>query len=190
MNLFANMEKEFELEPGETVLVEARKHWFIFVMELLPFVILALLPFALLPFLVAIPQLAPFTGFVTMEGGASRAVLGVWLLATWTGAWGFFTRYYLNVWVLTDRRIVEVTQHGFFNREVSSTLLARVQDVTTEVRGVLFSLLGIGNIHVQSAGTVDEFHMNGVGNPEKLRDLILSHVSTHANQPAGERAGL
>lgn len=180
-SLFANMEKEFELEPGETVLVEARKHWFIFAMELLPFAILALLPFTILPFLSAVPALAPFTDFAALSGPASRAALGIWLLAVWTGAWGFFTRYYLNVWILTDRRIVEITQHGFFNREVSSTLLARVQDVTTEVRGVLLSLLGIGNIHVQSAGTVDEFHMNGVGQPEKLRDMILAHVSKHTS---------
>jgi membrane protein YdbS with pleckstrin-like domain len=178
-SLFSDLQKEFELEPGEMVLVEARKHWFVFTIELLPFAALAILPFAISPMIERVPQLAPYASFASMSEGASRAALAIWLLAVWTASWGFFTRYYLHVWVLTNLRVVEVTQHGFFSREVSSMLLARVQDVTTEVSGVLFSLLGIGNIHVQSAGAVDEFHMNGVGEPEKLRDLILSHTSRH-----------
>jgi len=39
--------KEFELEPGEHVVQEARKHWFIFLGELLPYAIIAVIPFAL-----------------------------------------------------------------------------------------------------------------------------------------------
>ena len=178
MNFSVNLAREFELEPGEEVLVEARKHWLLFAMELLPFAILAVVPLALPTLLALAPPLAPYAAFASAGNSTGRLVYGIWLLFVWTAAWGAFTRYYLNVWILTNTRIVEVTQHRFFDRQVSSTLLHRVQDVTTEVSGVLFSLLHIGNIHVQSAGTVDEFHMNGVAHPERLRDLILARVST------------
>ena len=187
MNFSVNLAKEFELEPGEEVLVEARKHWVLFALGLVPYAILAILPLFIPLFLHSLgnagqgPYASPFAqyaGFISLTSAAGRLAYGVWLLAVWTGAWGALTRYYLNVWILTNLRIVEVTQHNFFNREVSSTLLNRVQDVTTEVSGVLFSLLGIGNIHVQSAGTVDEFHMDGVASPEQLRDMILTRVST------------
>jgi hypothetical protein len=182
MNLFSvDLTKEFELEPGEEVLVEARKHWLLFTLELLPFAVLAILPVVLPtllgPLIALAPPLAPYADMIRVGSSAGRIIYGVWLLSVWTAAWGFYTRYYLNVWVLTNTRIVEITQRRFFDRQVSSTLLNRVQDVTTEVSGVLFSLLHIGNIHVQSAGTVDEFHMEGVANPERLRDIILARVA-------------
>ena len=107
-----------------------------------------------------------------------RAALGIWLLMTWTGAWSAFTRYYLNAWVLTNERIVTIKQRGYFAREVSSVLLTRVQDVTTNVTGMLPSFLDIGNIKVQSAGAEIEFTMRGIPRPEQMRDIILKYVST------------
>ena len=155
--------KEFELGPNEHVVFQIRKHWFIFFVELLPYAIIAIIPFAIPHLIVLAPPLA-------------RTMLGIWLLITWTGAWSAFTKYFLNIWILTNERIVEIKQRSYFNREVSSLLLSRVQDVTTDVIGVLSSLLDIGHINVQSAGTTEYFHMHGIHRPEQLRDLILKYT--------------
>ncbi len=171
--------KEFELEPGEHVVLQARKHWFLFLAELLPYAILLVVPFALPKLLVLAPPAAPYAALFDYHAALARATLGAWLLVVWTSAWGAFTRYFLNVWILTNERIVDIKQAGFFNREVSSLFLSRVQDVTTEVEGVLPSLLGIGDITVQSAGAVDEFHMHGIPRPEQMRDVILRYTSLH-----------
>ncbi|MHB1769648.1 MAG: PH domain-containing protein [Minisyncoccota bacterium] len=171
--------KEFELEPGEHVVKQVRKHWFLFLAELLPFALLAVIPFALPSFLRLAPPLAHDAALFTVQTPLMRAALGIWLLVSWTGAWSAFTRYFLNAWVLTNERIVDIKQRGYFSREVSSVLLNRVQDVTTDVRGVLPSLLNIGDINVQSAGAVDKFHMRGIPRPEQMRDLILKYVSTN-----------
>ncbi len=170
--------KEFELEPGEHVVLEARKHWFIFLAELLPYAILAIIPFALPKLLVLAPPLARYADLFIYTTPIARAALGVWLLVIWTGAWGTFTRYFLNAWVLTNQRIVNIKQRGYFSREVSSLFLTRVQDVTTDVVGVLSSLLGIGDIKVQTAGEDVEFVMHGIPHPEQMRDVILKYVST------------
>jgi len=174
--------KEFELEPGEHVVMELRKHWFLFVASLLPYAILIVLPFALPKLLTLAPPLAKYAALFQYQTPVMRAVLGVWLLVWWTSAWGVFTRYYLNVWILTNMRIVDIKQRRYFSREVSSLFLNRVQDVTTDVTGVLSSLLGIGNIKVQTAAEDVEFVMNGIPRPEQLRDIILRYVST---KPAG-----
>jgi len=170
--------KEFELEPGEHVVLEARKHWFLFVGELLPYAILAVVPFALPKLLVLAPPVAQYAALFDYQTVLSRAMLGVWLLVTWTSAWGAFTRYFLNVWVLTNHRIVDIKQRRYFSREVSSLFLTRVQDVTTNVHGVLPSLLGIGDIKVQTAAEDVEFTMRGIPRPEQMRDIILRYVST------------
>lgn len=170
--------KEFELESGEHVVRETRKHWFLFLAELLPFAILMVLPFVLPKLLPLAPPLAPYASFFSYETPLARALLGVWLLLWWTGAWGAFTRYFLNAWVLTNKRIVNIKQRGFWNREVSSLFLTRVQDVTTGVEGILPSLLAIGNIKVQTAAEDVEFVMQGIPRPEQMRDIILRYVST------------
>lgn len=170
--------KEFELEPGEHVVLEARKHWFLFLTELLPFAIIAVIPFALPKLLVLAPPLVQWAGYFDYTTRVGQAGLGVWLLVTWTSAWGVFTRYFLNAWVLTNQRIVNIKQRRYFYREVSSLFLSRVQDVTSNVSGVLSSLLGIGDIKVQSAAEDIEFVMHGIPHPEQMRDVILRYVST------------
>ena len=177
--------KEFELEPGEHVVKEVRKHWFLFLGELLPYAIFMVIPFALPKLLVLAPPLAKYVDFFDYHTVLGRAGLGVWLLVVWTSAWGAFTRYFLNAWVLTNQRIATIKQRRFFFREVSSLLLPRVQDVTTNVTGVVSSLLGLGDIKVQSAGADVEFTMRGIPHPEHMRDLILKYVSEEPPKNAG-----
>lgn len=169
--------KEFELEPGEHLVIEARKHWFLFLGELLPFAIIAIIPFALPNLLTLAPPLAGYATLFDYHTPVMRATLGIWLLVTWTSAWGALTRYFLNAWVLTNQRIVTIKQCSYFNREVSSLFLSRIQDVTTNVVGVLPSLLGIGDIKVQTAAEDVEFVMHGIPRPEQMRDVILKYVS-------------
>ena len=178
-----NHAKEFELEADEHVVRQTRKHWLLFLIELLPSAILAILPFALPKLLLLAPPLVPYAARIDFTSPLMRAALGIWLLMTWTGAWSAFTRYYLNAWVLTNERIVTIKQRGYFAREVSSVLLTRVQDVTTNVTGMLPSFLDIGNIKVQSAGADVEFTMRGIPHPAQMRDLILKYVPENDGTP-------
>lgn len=177
--------KEFELEPGEHVVLQARKHWFLFVAELLPFAILAVIPFALPKLLALAPPVAKYAAFFDYGDALGRAGLGVWLLIIWTSAWGAFTKYFLNAWVLTSQRIVNIKQRRFFSREVSSLFLSRIQDVTTDVSGVISSLLDIGDIKAQTAAEDVEFVMHGIPRPQQMRDLILKYVPEDDSKVAG-----
>lgn len=176
--------KEFELEPDEQIIAEVRRHWFFFALEMLPYAILAILPFALIAVPSFIEPLQPYAARVSFGNAFIHTALAIWLLFVWTGAWGAFTRYFLNLWILTNERLVEIEQRAFFNREVSSLLLNRVQDVTIETRGILPSLLNIGSITVQSAGAVNEFRMRWIPNPKRMRDLIFKYV------PEGKAGGV
>jgi hypothetical protein len=172
----------FELEKGEFIVRHLRKSWFVFLTELLPHAILLVLPFALPKLFLLVPPFAPFAAYFTFSTPLSRLILGSYLLVVWTSAWGTFTRYYLNAWVLTSQRIINIKQPRFFTREVSSLFLSRVQDVTSDVSGFLESLLNIGDITVQSAGEEREFIMRGITRPEHLRDLILKYVPEEDEQ--------
>ena len=174
--------EEFQLDPGERVKRTVRKHWFVLVISFIPFLLLAWLP-TIVPDLLArlasaSPESATLFAQFTSENPWFRMFLGLWWLFLWIGAFNTFTQYYLNHWVITTTRIVRIRQHGFFNREVSSFLLVKVQDVTTEVNGIFADLLGYGSVRVQTAGTESrDFVLDGVDDPTGMRDLIMSEIT-------------
>jgi hypothetical protein len=168
--------EEFELEPGEQVVRSVRRHWLIFVGRLLPYAILAALPLFVPALLARAGGLLP-----GLAEGASGPLwtfsVGMWWLFLWVGAFNTFVRYYLDQWVVTTVRIVDIRQYAFFRRRVSSFLLARVQDVTTNVDGFLPTLVGFGTLNVETAGRDEVFRMEGVPHPAKLRDLIMRQIA-------------
>ena len=160
------------------MVAEVRKHWFIFLLELLPFAILAAVPLlALFLFSFLPPETrAFFEKEPSLADPWIRFSLGIWWLFLWLGAFNTFTAYYLDAWLLTNRRIVDIDQLGFFSRQVSSFLLDRVQDVTTDIHGFLATVIDFGNIQVETASAAQHFVIKGISNPRHLRDLILAEV--------------
>jgi hypothetical protein len=187
--------EEFPLEPGERVLRTVRKHWFVLVTSLLPFLFLALLPLVLVPFLegmaLASPDMGRAFAQLTPAQPWFRLALGLWWIVLWIGAFNAFTQYYLNHWVVTTLRIVRVRQHAFFAREVASFHLLRVQDVTTEVNGIFADLLGYGSVRVQTAGTESsDFVMDGIDDPQDMRDLIMGEIASQYRDRNASFAGM
>lgn len=176
--------EEFELHAGERVTRTVRKHWFVLLASLIPFALLALLPTLIGPFLTGLSvsnaEAAALFAELSGENRWFRLFLGLWWLLLWIGAFNAFTQYYLNHWVITSERIVRVRQRGFFAREVASFHLNRVQDVTTEVNGIFADLLGYGSVRVQTAGTDSKhFVMDGIDDPQGMRDLIMRQITDH-----------
>lgn len=173
---------EFELEPGEQVRRTVRKHWIVFAGMLLPYAFLALIPLALPAVLAAFSRLTPAFADImvplSLAGPLFRLALGLWWFALWIGAFNAFAQYFLNLWVITSHRIVEIKQYGFFNRKVSSFLLEHVQDVTTSVDGFFADVFGYGCMQVETAGNASQhFTMDGVENPQGMRDLIMREIA-------------
>jgi len=186
--------EEFELDEGEVILRDVRQHVFMLALRLLPYALLAIAPLLLLPFIDLVLSLARSEGstlaFDPLSSGF-RFFLGLWWLFVWMGVFNLLTRYYLTVWVLTSHRIVYIQQTAFFRRSVSSFLLARVQDVTTDVHGIFATIIGYGDIHVQTAGDERSFRMPGMPRPEEIRDLIMQEVTViHREDPTLASQGL
>lgn len=89
----------------------------------------------------------------------------------------------LNAFILTEQRIVDVDQRGFFHRVVSETTYDKVQDVSYVVKGVLPTVLRYGSVLVQTAGASANLELQGVREPQRVQDLILrlQREATHRN---------
>lgn len=179
---------EFSLEPGEKIIATVRKHPLIVVGQLIPFAILAWLP-SLLPVAAnLIVQMSPetplqFLSYLTADNPWTRFIIGMYWLFVWIGAFGVFTDYYLDHWVITNHRIMSIDQQGFFDRRVASLHLNRIQDVMTDIEGLLGELFGFGTLSVETAGDdPTRFRIYGVAHAKSVRDLIMKEVTERQEQ--------
>lgn len=166
--------EKIELEPNEEVLKVIRKHWFVIATELIGTFFMLLLPFFLL-FLIA---LFPNTILNINIGIEHFATLITFSIAAWSimvlmAAFSSWTHYYLDLWIITDRRIIVVDQIHFFNRNVSMFRLERLQDIEFKINGVIPTLLNFGTIQAQTAGAHESnFKTTGLPDPRGLQALI------------------
>lgn len=138
------------------------------------FILLALVPVGLYFF---ISDLFPDL----LGGRISYPILvlsaSVYYLWIWLFFFASFVDYYLDLWIVTNERIVSIEQHGLFARTVAELDLNQIQDVTSEVRGLVPTMLNYGNVHIQTAGAVERFVFEQVSKPDTVRKTIVSLVS-------------
>ena len=139
-----------QLYKGETIIKTIRRHWFVVAIDIIIFLVFALIP------------LIGITAFLNNVAG-SEGVQGygayiaffylVWLELSWimfTIAWT--TNYYLDIVLITNRRLLKIEQRGLFARDIAEMRLERIQDIRVDVMGIIPSLLDFGTLKVQTAG--------------------------------------
>ncbi len=165
------------LEDNEQILYTARKQWFIFAGESVVLALLAVLPSILLfaPYLIPRELLLTITEALHFQGDFFLIVLFLWsllLLILWIIFTLLWTDYYLDVWFVTNFRIIAIEQIGLFNRKISTFRLDMIQDATVKVPGILATVIGFGTVEVSTASN-GSFRMKGVANPNTLKEKIM-----------------
>src|SRR4051812_37474676 len=118
---------------NEQIYLVVREHWvnlFLKILLWLLFVVVLAL------FKMYTPQYMPFL----QEGDAQRitslfvTVYDIFLLVSLFMIW---LLYYLNIQIITDLRIVDISQEGLFSHTVSELHIDKIEDVSSKTEGVL-----------------------------------------------------
>jgi len=179
------------LEPDEKVIKTARAHWFIIGMELVGIVLFALLPIFSLLILNSIPQAHEFFGDVFAN--TQLLIFGclVWVFFCTIAAAMMWTHYYLDLWIITDRRIIVIDQVAFFNRKVSSFRLERLQDIKVRISGFLPTILNFGTLRAQTASSAESnFISPNLPAPRELQSLIQTAMDARLKALHNPRSDL
>lgn len=166
--------EKIQLEPDEEVLKVVRKHWFVIVTELFGTFFMLLLPFFVL-FFAALFSNTVLTFDLSLSHYTALIVFGIaaWTILTLMAGFSTWTHYYLDLWIITDRRIILVDQIRFFHRNVSIFRLERLQDIEFYIQGVIPTLLNFGTIKAQTAGAFESnFKTKGLPDPRGLQAII------------------
>lgn len=154
---------------GETIILFLRRHWFIFFMRLLLIIVSIIVLIAIYFIFFSLNSNFQESAYHNLFlFGESLATLFVWnfFFILWLD-------YYLDAWIVTNERIINIEQRGFFMRNISELKLTKIQDVTSEITGVIPTLLNYGNIYVQTAAEKERFTFYQIPNPNYVKNVIV-----------------
>lgn len=161
----------------ETIYLVVREHWFHFFLKLLVWVFFAA---ALVLFNRYVPTIVPLM-FTDAAGQVTHLFTQVYTLFLTLSLFLIFVFYYLNIQVITNIRIVDVSQVGLFSHVVSELHIDKIEDVTSQTNGFFGTIFNYGNVYVQTAGTVERFEFLSVPNPASIEKIILDLYEKNSN---------
>mgnify|MGYP000205014301 CR=1 FL=1 len=105
--------------------------------------------------------------YIYLFGGLAAGFIlaGLVFLPSWI-------TWYYSVYIVTDQRLIQITQKGFWNRSVVDIGLNQIQMVNYEVSGLEETMLGFGTIMMQTF--VGDLIIHDVHHPAKTQKKLLT----------------
>jgi uncharacterized membrane protein YdbT with pleckstrin-like domain len=97
-----------------------------------------------------------------------------------------FVDYYLDIWIVTNKRVLDIEQVGLFSRTVSAVRLYRIQDVSSSVNGFINTLFDFGDMQIQTAGEKEHFVFEQIPHPARISKSILDLAEVDRKQQLDE----
>jgi uncharacterized membrane protein YdbT with pleckstrin-like domain len=160
---------------GETVQLVFHQH---------PLVMRKQLIFGLLAILVGLIPLLITPSFeatyALIDASAQFAIaVAVGVAAYWFYTW---VGWYYSVYIVTNERLVEIKQKGFFNRKVTEFGLDKVQNVNYHIKGFQAVIFQFGDIVAQTY--VGDLVMSTIYRPVQIHQQLVEIVR-RANSELG-----
>jgi hypothetical protein len=169
------------LQDGEIVFRLIHRHWWYLWPRSILWVVFAIAPIIVLALAFdAIGVLDDLGIFIWL----------VWL--AWVGWWGVrlalsWYRYYNDIWVITNQRIIDSFKSHPFSHRLATADLVNVQDISVEKIGFVATTLGFGDVVCQTASGAEggAFRIIGVPEPASVQLLIDKERDAERNRLAG-----
>ena len=110
------------------------------------------------------PDSPPTLNFFYLSFVASFLIAALLFFPSWMS-------WYYSVFIVSDKRFIQITQKGFFHRSVVDMGLNQIQMVNYEVAGLQETLLGFGTIMMQTF--VGDLVIHYIHKPAHIQKRLL-----------------
>jgi membrane protein YdbS with pleckstrin-like domain len=141
----------------------------------LPWIILAIFLFFLPFFLPLLLNLLTFNLSFIPESFRLTFLIINYLLVLVVVFEGFLF-WYFNVYIVTNKNIVDIDFHSLLFRNIDVAPLRNVEDVSSSMGGILQALFHYGDVFVQTAGASKSVDFHKVPRPHEVADFILDQT--------------
>jgi len=165
-----------ERDNQEEILLVARPHWFTNLSWILVSSLMLIAP-TLLKFIPVINDIP--TKYISLGSL-------VWYLLTFAVIFENFLSWYFDVFIITDKRVIDIDFNNLLDKKFSEAKLSMIQDVTSRVSGLGQTMFNYGTIYIQTAAEVSYITFEKVPHPEKIIKILQILVE---EKEAGKKEG-
>lgn len=87
--------------------------------------------------------------------------------------------YFNSFCLITNQRVINVEQKGFFNRIITETDYTKIQEVTNSTAGMIGTTFNIGEINILTAGKDSQLTIKNIPDPYNIQQEITKNISTN-----------
>lgn len=91
-----------------------------------------------------------------------------------------YLMWYYTVYIVTDQRLRQVTQKGFFGKDVVELGLSKIQNISYNIPGFSGEVLGFGTIVIQTY--VGDLVISKVEHPEEIYNKLQNAVAVASRE--------
>ena len=95
-----------------------------------------------------------------------------WYLATFGFALVNFLRWFFNIYIVTNKRVVDIDFKFLLYKAFSEAHLTKIQDLTFTSGGIIAAFFNYGDVLVETAGEVPNIEFDAVPHPDRVVQTI------------------
>jgi len=165
-----SVSKIIKQKSYENIVFVLRRHPFTFIPVIFLFIVLMLVPVAIYFMLTSLyPEI-----FLNTELRVTFFLFGsLYFLSTYLFFYGRFIDFYLDIWIVTNDRIVDIEQHSLFHREITELDLYRIQDATATIQGFFATIFQYGDVFVKTASSNTNIIFRNIPHANHVREQLI-----------------
>lgn len=90
--------------------------------------------------------------------------------------------WYFSLFIVTNQRLRQISQRGFFNRSVIDVGISKIQNVSYNVPGFSAAAFGFGNLVVQTY--VGDMYLDKIHHPSEIFNELLKVLKEYGSNEA------
>lgn len=167
-----------EQAPDEKILLFLRRHFITNFLWILIILVLLLVPVLFFIFKSELQLL----GAIDLPWRFILIFIIFYYLAVFAYAFINFLSWFYNVFIVTQKRIVDIDYSNIVIHNVAFTKLNHVQDVNYDQIGFIRSLFNYGDVFAQTAGNEPNFDAHSVPQPRRAAHIIADLIGKEAHK--------
>ena len=169
-------------DPEERLILLLRRHRFLLFKDIFIRLIL-LAAVACIPILFAysaqLPQGVASTLQKVQASGWFWLVYGLLIPVLAIGIYAAYFNWQHDLYIITDRRVVDYNWYFPFRRRNTDAPLGRVQDSNYDKTGLFANLLNYGGLFIETAAERSPFSWNGLPKPSEAQRALRNAVASY-----------
>jgi len=161
-------------DPNEEVILFMRQHMIVLIPKFILGITAFFAPLILFPILIRFLQ-SP----IEMPGGYIIVGMVFWYVATFGFFLSMFMQWYFNIFIVTNRRVIDIDFLFFLYKKFGEAKIEKIQDISFRTGGIMATVFNYGDVIIQTAGEIPNLVFEKVPRPSEVVHILSDLTEYH-----------